>query len=171
MEKSNLYNCNTKHPKQKFSLKVGTIFEDSPMPLDKWLPAVWLIVNCKNGVSSYELARALGMTQKSAWHMLHRIRYAMTDTGLKLGITGPVEGDETFIGGKTKNMHKASRDRYTAYEGGGDKAIVLGMLERGGKVKACVVPSRKKNAMEPVMNECVGAGQASSLMSSARMAS
>ena len=81
LEKANLYNCNTKHPKRKFSVKVGTIFEDSPIGLDKWLPAAWLLVNCKNGVSSYELARALRITQKAAWHVLHRIRYAMTDTG------------------------------------------------------------------------------------------
>ncbi len=80
MEKSKLYNCKVKHPKQKFSLKVGTIFEDSPIGLEKWLPASWLLSNCKNGISSYELARALGVTQKSAWHMLHRIREAMTDT-------------------------------------------------------------------------------------------
>jgi len=81
MENSNLYFCPSKHPKKKFSLKVGTIFEDSPIGLDKWLPAAWLLVNCKNGVSSYELARALGITQKAAWYVLHRIRYAMTDTG------------------------------------------------------------------------------------------
>jgi transposase-like protein len=158
LEKANLYNCNTKHPKQKFSLKVGTIFEDSPIGLDKWLPAAWLLVNCKNGISSYEIARALGVTQKSAWHILHRIRYAITDTGLKLGINAPVECDETFVGGKVKNMHKSKRQQSASYQGGGNKAIVLGMLERGGKVKARVIAGRKKHQMEPVMNECVEAG-------------
>src|ERR1035441_10104513 len=94
LENARLYRCYEKHPRQKFSLKVGTIFEDSPIGLDKWLPAVWLLVNAKNGISSYEIARALGITQKAAWHVLHRIRYAMTDTGLKLGINAPVEVDE-----------------------------------------------------------------------------
>jgi hypothetical protein len=158
MAKSNLYFCPTKHPKQKFSLKVGTIFEDSPIGLDKWLPAAWLLVNCKNGISSYELARALGITQKAAWHVLHRIRYAMTDTGLKLGITGPVEIDETFVGGKVKNMHKSKRDKTMSYQGSGNKAIVLGMLERGGKVKAKVIAGRKKHHIDPVMTANVEAG-------------
>jgi transposase-like protein len=158
MEKSNLYFCPTKHPKQKFSLKVGTIFEDSPIGLDKWLPAAWLLVNCKNGISSYEIARALGITQKAAWHVLHRIRYAMTDTGLKLGITGPVEVDETFVGGKVKNMHKSKRDNSITYKGSGNKAIVLGMLERGGKVKAKVIATRKKHHIDPIMTANIEAG-------------
>src|ERR1700730_1592738 len=78
------WKCSGKHDRRQFSIKVGTIFEDSPIGLDKWLPAAWLLTNCKNGISSYELARAIGITQKAAWHVLHRIRYAMTDTGLKL---------------------------------------------------------------------------------------
>ena len=158
LENANLYNCNTKHAKRKFSLKVGTIFEDSPIGLDKWLPAAWLLVNCKNGVSSYEIARALGITQKAAWHVLHRIRYAMTDTGLKLGINGPVEIDETFVGGKIKNMHKSKLDKSMAYQGRGNKAIVMGMLERGGKVKAKVIATRKKHDMSPVITASVEAG-------------
>jgi len=158
LENAKLYFCPTKHPKQKFSLKVGTIFEDSPIGLDKWLPAAWLLVNCKNGVSSYELARALGITQKAAWHVLHRIRYAMTDTGLKLGINAPVECDETFVGGKVKNMHKSKLDKTMAYQGSGNKAIVMGMLERGGKVKAKVIATRKKHHMSPVMTASVEAG-------------
>src|SRR3984957_114482 len=91
LEKAKLYFCPVKHPKQKFSLKVGTIFEDSPIGLDKWLPAAWLIANCRNGISSYEIARALGVTQKSAWHMAHRLRHAMKDTDhrSKLGTPGP----------------------------------------------------------------------------------
>jgi transposase-like protein len=109
------WECKGKHPKKQFSAKVGTIFEDSPLALDKWLCAMWLIVNCKNGISSYEVARDLKVSQKSAWHMLHRIRLAMQDdlTGGKLGGSGNgVEVDETFIGGKARNMqqeHSASK--------------------------------------------------------------
>ena len=158
MEKSKLYNCKVKHPKQKFSLKVGTIFEDSPIGLDKWLPASWLLSNCKNGISSYELARALGVTQKSAWHMLHRLREAMTDETGKIGGNGPVECDETFVGGKVKNMHKNKLIKGQAYQGQGNKAVVMGMLERGGRVKAKVVASRKKPHIDPVMTENVEAG-------------
>src|SRR5580692_11619528 len=105
LENARLYRCYGAHPRQKFSLKVGTIFEDSPIPLEKWLPAVWLLVNCKNGISSYEVGRDLGVTQKSAWFMLHRIRLAMKSGGLltnaKLGGEGcEVEVDESFVGGK-----------------------------------------------------------------------
>jgi ISXO2-like transposase domain/Transposase zinc-ribbon domain len=158
MEKSKLYNCKVKHPKQKFSLKVGTIFEDSPIGLEKWLPASWLLSNCKNGISSYELARALGVTQKSAWHMLHRLREAMKDETGKIGGDGPVECDETFVGGKVKNMHKSKRSKTGSYQAGGNKAIVLGMLERGGRVKAQVVADRKKQQLDPIMAESVEAG-------------
>lgn len=118
MENAKLYNCRTKHPKQKFSLKVGTIFEDSPISLEKWLPSVWLIVAAKNGISSYEVSRALGVTQKSAWFMLHRIRLAMqSGSFMKIGGNGgEVEADETFIGGKLAtctlaNVSAASRER------------------------------------------------------------
>ena len=158
LEKANLYNCHTKHPKQKFSLKVGTIFEDSPIGLDKWLSAAWLLTSCKNGIRTYEIARALRITQKAAWHVLHRIRYAMTDTGLKLGINGPVECDETFVGGKVKNMHKSKRDKTMSYQGSGNKAIVMGMLERGGKVRAKVVADRKRNNMQSVLEGNIHAG-------------
>jgi hypothetical protein len=159
MAKSNLYNCRTKHSKQKFSLKVGTIFEDSPLSLSKWLPAAWLISNCKNGISSYELARALGVTQKSAWHMLHRLREAMTDETGKLGGNGtPVECDETFVGGKVINMHKSKRVPGKAYQGPGNKAVVMGMLERGGRVKAQVIADRKRQQIDPLMAQNVEAG-------------
>src|ERR1700679_3120484 len=106
-----LYKCSVRHPKQKFSLKVGTIFEDSPLPLEKWLPAVWLICGAKNGISSYEVHRALGVTQKSAWFMMHRIRLAMqAKSFVRAGGDGAeVEVDETFIGGKSRNMHKSVR--------------------------------------------------------------
>jgi transposase-like protein len=104
------WQCKSSHTKRQFTVKVGTIFEDSPLGLDKWLMATWMLTNCKNGVSSYEVARDLGITQKSAWFMLHRIRVAMgDDDGSKLGGNGPVECDETFVGGKVKNMHKSKR--------------------------------------------------------------
>lgn len=102
LEKQNRYKCYGKHPKAQFSLKVGTIFEDSPIGLDKWLCAMWLIVNCKNGISSCEIARDLGVTQKSAWFMDHRIRFAL-HSGTIVKASGHVEADETFIGGKARN--------------------------------------------------------------------
>src|SRR6202167_1240730 len=108
LAKAVLLKCSGDHPKPKFSLKVGTVFEDSPIPLEKWLPAVWMLVNDKNGISSWELHRALGVTQKSAWFMLQRIRVAMKDEhGGKLG--GEVEVDESMIGGKARNMHRSKR--------------------------------------------------------------
>lgn len=123
--------------KRQFSLKVGTIFEDSPIGFDKWLPAVWLIANSKNSISSHELARALSVTQKTAWFMLHRIREAMrTNSFTKL--SGTVEVDETYVGGKAKFMHKSSRRMLTG-RGGVDKAAVQGAKERGGNVKAVVL--------------------------------
>src|SRR6185437_13784214 len=113
LENARLYRCYGKHPRQKFSLKVGTIFEDSPIPLEKWLPAVWLIVNCKNGISSYEIHRALGVTQKTGWFMLHRIRLAMQHSSLvKIGGDGTeVEVDETFVGGKVRTAKIDARSR------------------------------------------------------------
>ena len=157
LEKARVYRCYSNHSKQKFSLKVGTIFEDSAIGLEKWLPAAWLISNCKNGISSYELARALGVTQKSAWHMLHRLREAMTDETPKLS-GGPIECDETFIGGKIKNMHKSRLQDGRKYQGQGNKIVVMGMLERGGRVKAKVVADRKRQQIDPVMTENVEAG-------------
>jgi transposase-like protein len=128
---------------RQFSVKLGTIFEDSPIGLDKWLPALWMLANSKNGISSYELARALGVTQKTGWFMLHRIRLAMqTRTWVKM--RGTVEADESFIGGAAKFMHWSKRKRVIRGTGGMDKTPVLGMLERpvGGKasrVRAVVV--------------------------------
>ena len=110
---------------KQFTVKLGTIFEDSPISLDKWLVAMWMIANCKNGVSSYEIGRALGVTQKSAWFMLHRIRKAM-QTGSFLKLAGEVEVDETFIGGKARNTHIAQRKRRITGTGTKDKVAVMG---------------------------------------------
>jgi transposase-like protein len=123
LENARRWKCYAKHPRQKFTLKTGTIFEDSPLGLDKWLPAAWMISNCKNGISSYELGRALGITQKSTWFMLHRIRKAMqTSSFMKLGKNGgEVEVDETFIGGLSRNMHVSSRARRIRGTGGKGK--------------------------------------------------
>jgi transposase-like protein len=160
LEKARLYRCYGDHPKQKFSLKVGTVFEDSPIPLEKWLPAVWLVVNCKNGISSYELHRALGVTQKSAWFMLHRIRLAIQSKSFtKLG--GPdteVEVDETFIGGKARNMHKDRRIKMKVREENWGKTIVMGMLQRGGQVHAKVVKDRRKVELGTAIREAVEQG-------------
>jgi transposase-like protein len=161
LQKARLYKCYGDHPKPKFSLKVGTVFEDSPISLEKWLPAVWLVVNCKNGVSSWELHRALGVTQKTAWFMLHRIRLAMqSGTGFaKIG--GPdteVEVDETFIGGKARNMHKEKRIKTKVREGNWGKTIVMGMLERGGHIKTAVIPNRRKPALHAAIAETIEQG-------------
>lgn len=154
------WQCSSRHPKRQFSIKVGTIFEDSPLGLDKWLPAAWLVTNCKNGVSSYEIHRDLKVTQKTAWFMLHRIRLALQDaeTGGKLG--GEVEVDETFIGGKARNMHKGKREEKIKGRGPEGKAIVAAVLERGGKVRAKVVGTRRKKDLEKLVRENVEAGSA-----------
>jgi transposase-like protein len=128
-----IWKCKTKHPKQQFSAKVGTIFEDSPIGLDKWFTAIWLISNCKNGVSSCEIARDLGVTQKSAWFMLHRIRKAMQD-GTFVKAIGDFEVDESFIGGAARFMHKNKKAKITGTGGtGGGKAVVMGLLDRKTK--------------------------------------
>jgi transposase-like protein len=153
------WQCSARHPKRQFSVKVGTIFEDSPLGLDKWLPAMWLILNCKNGISSLEIHRALKVTQKTAWFMLHRIRLAQQGKqGGKLG--GEVEIDETFIGGKARNMHKSKRDRVISGTGGKDKEIVLGMLERGGNVRVMHIENRRKAELQAHVREHVEAGAA-----------
>jgi transposase-like protein len=156
--KRRTWKCASHHAKREFSVKVGTIFEDSPISLDKWLTATWMLTNCKNGVSSYEIARDIRVTQKSAWFMLHRIRLAMQDDffGSKLG--GEVEVDETFIGGKARNMHVSERKRRITGTGTKDKTAVMGMLERDGKVRATVVPNRRKTALQAEVYKHVTAG-------------
>jgi transposase-like protein len=164
LEKARVYRCYGDHPKQKFSLKVGTIFEDSPIGLDKWLPAVWLLVTCKNGISSYEIHRALGVTQKTAWFMLHRIRLAMQcGSFVKLGGGGGhVEVDETYIGGKARFMHKSKRAKMTAPgmpKGAANKAIVAGFFERDTrKVRTLVIPDREKSTFHAMVKEHVELG-------------
>lgn len=153
LQKARLFKCYGDHPRPKFSLKVGTIFEDSPIALEKWLPAVWLVVNCKNGVSSWELHRSLGVTQKSAWFMLHRIRLAMqSGTGLAKmgGPGGECEADETFIGGNARNMHKKVRaQRFHGRRGWACKTPVVGILDRQEKrVHAKVVQSTKAHIVQ-----------------------
>ncbi|HJZ13098.1 MAG TPA: IS1595 family transposase [Acidobacteriota bacterium] len=148
--------------RKQFSPKTGTIFEDSPISLDKWLTAMWLIANCKNGVSSYEIARDLKITQKSAWFLLQRIRRAMqTSTFVKMGGSGTeVEVDETFIGGKSRNMHIDKRARCITGTGGKDKTAVIGILERGGEIRTAVIPSRKKQILQTEVRKHVRAGSA-----------
>jgi transposase-like protein len=150
-----LWKC--KACKKQFSVKVGTIFEDSPLGLDKWLPAVWLAANSKNGISSHELARHLGITQKSAWFMLHRIRLAM-QTGSFDKSGGEFEVDETYIGGKARNMHASVRARKITGTGGHNKAKVIGMKERGGKVRARHVPELSREHVHPFIREAAEPG-------------
>lgn len=130
--------------KKQFSLKVNTIYEDSAITLDKWMIATWMLGNCRNGVSSYELHRTIGVTQKTAWFMLHRIREVMKDTD-ETQLAGEIEMDETFVGGKAKNMHKAKRAAKLNVDGTfKGKTIVVGMLERNGRVKTQVVEDRTR---------------------------
>jgi transposase-like protein len=156
---AHLFKCFEKHPRAKFSLKVGTIFEDSPIGLEKWLPAMWLLVNCKNGVSSWEVHRALGVTQKTAWFMLQRLRLALQEGDGRM-LDGEVEVDETYIGGKARNMHAAKRAAKIKAHGVKGKAAVFGMVERGGKVKATHVAETKKLDLQRRIRETVEAGAA-----------
>jgi transposase-like protein len=159
LAKNRVWKCYGKHESPKFSLKTGTIFEGSPLGLDKWLAALWLVVNCKNGISSCESARDLGVTQKTAWFMNHRLRFALKNGGLGM-LCGEVEADETFIGGKARNMHASKRATKITGTGGKDKTAVMGILERGGKVVTKVVPNRKKKALQAEVREHVLAGSA-----------
>jgi transposase-like protein len=156
------WQCKSAHAKRQFSAKVGTIFEDSPLGLEKWLPAVWIIASAKNGVSSYEISRTLGVTQKTAWFMLHRIRTAMANGSLlKIGGSGGgVEADETFIGGKSRNMHKSKRARAITNAPNRGKALVMGILERGGQVRASVIPNLSRPVLHGQVRKHVEAGSA-----------
>lgn len=148
------WKCKNDHPKQQFSVKVGTIFEDSAIGLDKWLPAVWLVTNCKNGISSYELAKDLKVTQRTAWFMLHRVRHAMRVLSFETKMSGEIEADETFVGGKIRNMHKRARRRIQSKDGNNwGKTVVLGLLQRDGEVRAAVAPNRSKRHIEHHLNQ------------------
>ena len=155
-----LWKC--KGCKKQFSVKVGTIFEDSPIGLDKWLPALWMVVNCKNGISSYEMARALGVTQKTAWFMNHRIRLAVQEGSFE-PMSGEVEVDETFIGGRARFMHEDKRAEKITGTGGMGKTAVMGLLERHGsdghsKVRAKVVPNTRRKTLSPEVRKNVAEG-------------
>jgi transposase-like protein len=156
------WKCYAKHPKPQFSLKVGTLFEDSPLGLEKWLPALWLVTNCKNGISSYELARALGVTQATAWFMLSRLRLALQAVSGGR-ISGEVEADETFIGGKARFMHAAKRKRLGISQSRSmvGKVAVMGLLNRhgeGSKVRTQVIMNRRQHQLEEVVTDNVEAG-------------
>lgn len=138
MASRQVWQCKNKECKKQFSVKVGTIFEDSAIGLDKWLLAMWLIVNAKNGISSYELHRAIGITQKSAWFVLHRVRLAMTVGSIEK-LSGEIEVDETYVGGKSKNMHAKKRKELKMTRGYEHKTGVMGLVQRGGKVRAKVI--------------------------------
>lgn len=139
--------CNRASCQKQFSYKVGTIFEDSPLGLDKWFVAVWSIANAKNGISSHELARAIGVTQKTSWFMLMRIREAM-ETGTFQKLNGTVESDETFIGGESKNMHKHIREKKIKGRGVVGKVAVQGIIQRGGDVRTFVVPNTEAETLK-----------------------
>jgi transposase-like protein len=162
--KYNRWQCGASHDRRQFTAKTGTIMEDSPINLDKWLMAMWQVVNSKNGISSYEVHRAIGITQKSAWFMDHRIRFALGMTpGNKL--SGQIEADETFIGGKARNMHPRKRAAKITGTGGKDKTAVMGILERGSKatgskVRTRVVDNTKKKTLQSEIREHVLAGSA-----------
>ncbi len=154
-----IWKCRATKCRKQFSVKIGTVLNESPIGLDKWMTTMWMVCNCRNGVSSCEIARDLGVSQKTAWFMLHRIREAMQDkTATKLA--GEVEVDESFIGGKSRNMHRAKRERVITGTGGKDKAIALGMVERGGNVRTFAVPNRRKHELHGKIRENVTAGSA-----------
>lgn len=158
VERSEKSSLRCKDCRKETSYKKGTIFEDSPIPLSKWFVCVWQVVNCKNGISSYELARAIGVSQKTAWFMDHRVREAL-GVEPRDKLKGPVESDETFVGGEAKNMHAAKREKKIRGRGAVGKAIVNGMMQRGGEVRANVVGSVDANTLLPAIRRNVEYGQ------------
>ena len=165
LESRQLFQCKSRHSRRAFSIKVGTILEDSPISLDKWMLAVWMATNCKNGVSSYEIHRDIGVTQKSAWFMLHRIRLAMQRDHVET-FGGEVEVDETYIGRLARNMHKWKREKkFHGRTGGAGKTAVFGLLQRGkekgtSKVIARVIPEAWRDEVRETMHEVVEQGSA-----------
>ena len=159
LAKQKKWQCKSAHKQRQFTAKGGTIFEDSPLGLDKWLTAVWMITNCKNGVSSYEIHRAIGVTQKTAWFMLQRIRLAMQTGSFMRKLSGHVEVDETYIGGKARNMHKDRKDRAKLSPTGMvGKVAVMGLLERHGEVRTMVVPATTRAVLQPRVRQHVEEG-------------
>lgn len=158
LAKQRKWQCKSAHARRQFTVKVGTIFEDSPLGLDKWLTAVWMIVNCKNGVSSYEVHRALGVTQKTAWFMVHRIRLAMQTGTFEKKMSGEVEADETYIGGLARNMHKHKREAKIKGRGTVGKVAVMGLLERHGEVRTKVIECADKETLHGEVKCHVEAG-------------
>ena len=157
LESRRVWKCKAKHAKQQFSAKVGTVFEDSPIGLDKWFAAVWMVANCKNGVSSYEIHRALKVTQKTAWFMDHRIRLAM-QSGTFEKVAGEFEVDESFIGGLARNMHKNKKAKITG-TGGAGKAIVMGLLDRKTKkIRLRHVANTQRETLQGVVREYIEGG-------------
>lgn len=152
-----MWKCMNKECHKQFSVKRGTIMEDSAIGLDKWLAAIWMIANCKNGVSSYEIHRAIGVSQKSAWFLLHRIRLAM-QTGTFEKMSGEVEVDETYIGGKARFMHKERREAMIKGRGSVGKVAVMGLLERNGKVRAKVIGDTTRGTLHSEVKEHVAEG-------------
>jgi hypothetical protein len=157
------WQCTSRHPKRQFSAKTGTVMEDSPIGLDKWLVALWLIANCKNGISSYEIHRALGVTQKTAWFLLHRGRLAMQNGSLEKKMCGVVESDESFVGGKASNMHKDKLAKLKAdgrlRAGVQGKAIVMGLLERhSGTARVNVISNTRQLNIRTKVHENVEQG-------------
>lgn len=155
-----IWECKEKHLRRQFSSKVGTIFENSPLGLDKWFAAIWMVANCKNGISSYEMARDLGITQKSAWFLDHRVRLAMK-AGSIMKMDGDIEADESFIGGLAKNMHEKKRKHIGT--GGAGKTAVLGILRRkndksGSKVRAKANPNIRAATLQTEIRDNVEPG-------------
>jgi transposase-like protein len=158
------WECREIHPKRRFTLKTGTIMEQSPIPLETWLAALWLEVNCKNSISSWEAHRDLGVTQKTAWFMLHRIRHALHVGSFDAKLQGVIEADETFVGGRAINMHKAKRKaKVHGATGGATMTPVMGLLARhDGKkhstVRAEVLADRKMQTIHAVIHKNVQPG-------------
>ena len=142
--------------RQRFSIRVGTIFQDTKLPLRKWFIAIWMVTSHPKGIASTTLAKDLGITQKSAWFVLHRLRYASRTPSFSAPLQGVVEIDETFVGGKQRNMHA---DKRKAMKGGASgKAIVFGMIERDGDLRAGVVEDIKQTTLEPIVAHHVAPG-------------
>ncbi len=158
MPSRNLFQCKARHPKRQFSVKVGTIFEDSPIALGKWLLIGWMLANCRNGISSHEVARTIGITQKSAWFMLHRLREAALDEDHKEPLFDEVECDETYVGGKSQYMHVKKRAQRIHSGGVHDKTPVMGILQRGGSVRAMVVKNHKRVHLHAEIKKHVAPG-------------